>query len=590
MNKLKNYKTIPQNYLAEEILIGILLIYPNTLNYISYSIQKDFFFLESNQIIYLNILKIFQKQNINIITLFYQLKSNKLLQKIGGFKNLIRIMKQSQIFMCSSKKKDYIKELIKLINNSYIKRLLIQYGHNIIRIGYIKKIQNYYIYNKILLYLNSIERNILNDINNKTLKIKDLISRELIQIKYQKIYNIKKNINKSIRSGFLKLDNIILSLPNGNLIIIAGRPSIGKTSLAIHIAYNIFLNQQVSILIFSLEMSNKEIINKIISIACRTEINTTTINSLNKKQWKNITNICFKLLNNNIYLNDKNNVIINKIEKVAKKLKKIDKKIQLIIIDYLQLIELSSEINKKYNRSQELGYITRKLKLLAQFLQIPIIILSQLNRNIEIRSDKEPLLSDLKESGCIKYTDNIITYNKLINEINIYNMIDMIKDLKTYKYIMRKKYKIKIYISYKYIFICQNINKKIFLTSNQKYLSQIKWIKLNYILLSTTINIILKIVYSIEKKYINKIILNNYNKTYDINKNNKFSLICKKIILHNSIEQDADIILILYNKKNEINNLENKKTINIKIAKNRNGISGSCEMFFIPKTNIFQEK
>nr|YP_009394211.1 Replication helicase subunit [Rhodomela confervoides]ARW62773.1 Replication helicase subunit [Rhodomela confervoides] len=587
MSELYKNKFIPQNYLAEEILIGILLIYPNIFNSVTDIIKKDFFFLESNQIIYLNLLEIHKNRDINIVTLFYQLESNKLFKKIGGLKNLMKMMKQSQVFMCSSNKNNYTEELIKLINSSYIRRLLIQYGHNVIKIGYIGRMKNQYIYHKILSYLNFTEKEVGNSTNNNVLEIKNLVSKQLIEIKYQKVYTLKNIKNEFLKSGFTELDNIISGLPDGNLIIIAGRPSIGKTSLAINIAYNVFFNQKISVSIFSLEMSSKEIVNKLISIASKAELNETTINNLDKKQWKSITSICFKLLSNNIYINDKDSVEISDIEYIAKKLKKKDQRIRLIIIDYLQLIGFSLETNKKYNRSQELGYITRKLKLLAQFLQIPIVVLSQLNRNIEARTNKEPLLSDLKESGCIQSRTNINIFNNLINEINISSIRTYLNSV-TYK--SKNNYKTKIHIFQKYIFKCQAIKIKILLTSNHSYLSQIKWIKLNQILLSTTINRKeLKRCYFILKKHVKQIIFDNYYKSYDVNKNSNFSLVCKSIIIHNSIEQDADIILMLYKRKEEIDNSREEKTINIKIAKNRNGISGSCKMLFIPKTNAFRD-
>nr|YP_009398333.1 Replication helicase subunit [Thaumatella adunca]ARW67519.1 Replication helicase subunit [Thaumatella adunca] len=597
MNELYKYRFIPQNYIAEEILIGIILIYPNLLNSTQDILKKEYFFLESNQIIYLNLIEIYKNQKINIIELFYLLESRKLLNKIGGLKKIINMMKQGQIFIYSSKINNYIEILIKLINNSYIQRLIIQYGYNITKIGHISKIENNYLYNKALSYLTFIEAAIKKNKNQKILNIKDLVSKKLIEIKYQNIYDLHK-INKNlILSGLSNLDKIIKCIPDGNLIIIAGRPSIGKTSLAINIAYNVFFNQRISICIFSLEMSNQEILNKLISIACQTEINEITIKKLNQEQWKKITKVCNTLLQNNIYINDQSNIDIEYIEEKTVDIKKKNKQIKLIIIDYLQLIEFSLEESTRYryNRSQELGYITRKLKLLSQFLQLPIIVLSQLNRNIDNRNNKEPLLSDLKESGCIKYTNNMDISSNSINQLNIINIKNQIINLKIYhdikynKKINNNKINSDISIFQEYIFRYELVNKSLLLTSNHKYLSQVIWIKSNQILLSTTINSIIKEKFNIiKRKYIQNIISNKYSKSYDINKNNYFNIVSKEIILHNSIEQDADIILMLYKKQENINQLNNEIILDLKISKNRNGNTGYCKLLFIPQVNIFQ--
>ncbi len=257
--------------------------------------------------------------------------------------------------------------------------------------------------------------------------------------------------------------------------------------------------------------------------------------------------------------------------------------------------------DKKHNRSQELGYITRKLKLLAQLLQIPIITISQLNRNIENRSNKEPLLSDLKESGCINYKNNIdirCKYRQNVSIKNISNKSIKLKVLKNFKKLNSKVCKninendvtlinASIKLNHKYIFKYIQRIQYCKITHNHKCLSVNAWIESNKILSCTTINL-----YSnrnqnlLQKQYVNYIKFNNYLKSYDVNQNYYFTITANNVITHNSIEQDADIILTLYEKEYE--EINQAKIIDIKVSKNRNGNTGYCKLIFLPEVSKFQ--
>nr|YP_010937748.1 DNA replication helicase [Palisada intermedia]WKW95625.1 DNA replication helicase [Palisada intermedia] len=601
MSQVYIKKFIPQNYLAEEILLGSIIIYPKSVIYVKNYIKKDFFFLESHTIIYINLTERINKQ-FNIIQLIYLLKSKSLLKKIGGLKKIINIMRQSQIFINSSKISNYIEKLIHILSSNYIKRLIIQYGYNMTKLGYISKISNQYLYTKLLSYLKFLEKEITkNQQKNKNItSIKQLISIKLLQLKHPIVYNDKnkKNNESHTKFGFKKLDSITNGLPPGNLVVIAGRPSIGKTSFAINIAYNVFFYQKSSICIFSLEMSTKEILNKFLCISCNINIGKKNKIKLKTEDWKKVLNVCKKLIHNNIYINDKNNLKINDIERITKTLIK-NQSINLIIIDYLQLIGSSNEENQKVNRSQELGYITRRLKLLSQLLKLPVLVLSQLNRNIEIRSNKEPILSDLKESGCIKHINNTNLDKclniKSINLVKFYilNINNNTENI-SHKYKYTKTYKnIKfIYLSIKTTLKIINHQFTLELTQNHKYLSGISWKKVGISTKYSKINKKL-VKFNDNKKIINKnyikyILLSKPCKTYDINFNDQFHFLSNYIILHNSIEQDSDIIIMLNNKADE-NSQNTEKIIDIKVCKNRNGYTGYCKILFKPENMKFHE-
>nr|YP_008144809.1 putative replicative DNA helicase [Grateloupia taiwanensis]AGO19764.1 putative replicative DNA helicase [Grateloupia taiwanensis] len=600
LNIMHFYLFPPQNYLAEEILLGTILIHPSIFPQITPLIKEDSFFLECHQIIYKNLINIHRKNKLDIIQLLYCLSDTKALNTIGGINKIIELMKQSQVFMSSNNIIIYTKELVDIINNDYIKRLIIQYGYNVISLAYIKKFPSHQLYNQVTNQLNTTAEKIPKENMHN---FKTLIGDFLLSLHKTDIDNtlIKQTNNDKycLVSGFEQLDKLTNGLPNGDLIVIAGRPSTGKTSLAINIVYNIITEINIGVCIFSLEMSKMQILQKLISIASTIPTKQIILNKINSGEWKNIQTVCKKLLSSKVYLNDTPNMSVDYIEYTTKLLKKETKYVEIIIIDYLQLIQ-TEEIYCE-NRSQELSYITRKLKLLAQNLNVPIIILSQLNRSIETRINKQPLLSDLRESGCLNtsilmnsdsmnylHVANIFSTNKIKQDIQIVQVNHVNNQ---YNILIKKQKRINyksIHILLQYIFkIHINIYNCLEITQNHKLYTKQKWTKQNYIiekekiLKQSTVNT----NYILENSYIINLSYFKYSTVYDIKVDDYSNFIAHNIILHNSIEQDADLVMIL-KEQNKQENLT-LKVIDIFLCKNRNGPTGSCQILFSLENTSF---
>ena len=227
-----------------------------------------------------------------------------------------------------------------------------------------------------------------------------------------------------VPSGFFDLDLLTQGFQKSDLIIIAGRPSMGKTAFALNIARNVADLQAFPVVVFSLEMSRNQIIYRLLSNESGITNSKLRSGIIKSNEWRLISKAINSLSDLNIYLDDKSDITISDIKVKLTNLKLRFGGLGIIIIDYLQLI---SDIQFKDSRVQELSRITRNLKLLAKEFNVPIIVLSQLSRNVESRTNKRPLLSDLRESGCfseattlylsfqkISATSSILKFNKTI--------------------------------------------------------------------------------------------------------------------------------------------------------------------------------
>lgn len=217
---------------------------------------------------------------------------------------------------------------------------------------------------------------------------------------------IQKGIKSGIPTGLRLVDNMTNGWQRSDLIIIAGRPSMGKTAAAVSLIIHPVLQQNIPIAIFSLEMSNFQIGSRIQSFISGVNVSKIIKGQLNMDEVRHITDVCNPLEKAPLYIDDTPNISLLELKSKARKLVK-DKGVQMIVIDYLQLMRSGLDIQ---NREQEIATISRGLKSLAKELNIPVIALSQLSRLVEARSDKKPMLSDLRESGQIEQDADMVIF------------------------------------------------------------------------------------------------------------------------------------------------------------------------------------
>lgn len=408
-------KILPYNFLAERLVLGSILTNPEAIVIVSQYLNVETFYLKSHQVIYQGTLILYSEgKTIDYITLTTWLQDNKLTDYIQDLSIIADFLNQVIAI-------GYLDDYIALIYEKYLRRLLIDLGYGIIESGYLTEIPLEKIFSKI-------EEKFLLLNDRKQKKLFSSSAEVLTQILGEIKQRLKTSQLPGLTSSFPDLDAITQGFHNSDLIIIAGRPSMGKTAFSLALARNIAVNFNLCIAFFSLEMTKQQLLYRLLST--ETLIPHTRLRSgrISKNEWLSINESIDTLSNLSIYIDDTPNISVAEMHFKIKKLKQEHEgKLGLIFVDYLQLLE---EVEKNDNRVQELSKITRSLKKLARELDVPIIVLSQLSRNVETRTNKRPMLSDLRESGSIEQDADVVMmlyrdeyYNTNTTEKNIIEII-----------------------------------------------------------------------------------------------------------------------------------------------------------------------
>ena len=406
-------KYLPHNFLAEKMILSCLLINSEAIEITTQTLTIDAFYFKNHQEIYKAIIFMYQNQiPVDIITLTTCLQDNGLLYKIGGVKVLMDLITQIPNLI-------YLEDYIRLVKDKFIRRRLIKLGYEAMNSGYTTNLS----LEKILNNFENKLFNLTNEIKTQTLiSSAELLNEIFLELK-------QKSLNPTLSglsSGFYDLDSLIQGFQRSDLIVIAGRPSMGKTALSLNIALNIVKNSKLPVLFFSLEMSKEQIMYRL--LAMETNINQIRLKNgkLYQYDWLKLSKVMKVLAKLPFFVDDTSDLSIQGIRSNLKTILFEQNNIGLIIIDYLQLMQNSKL--KTENRVQELSQITRSLKIMAREFNIPIIALSQLSRNVENRVDKKPILSDLRESGSIEQdADLVLMLSKQSTNLKSdYSNIDLI--------------------------------------------------------------------------------------------------------------------------------------------------------------------
>lgn len=385
---------MPQNIDAEEAILGAILVSPTCMNRIVEYIKPDSFYKPAHRYVYEAMLQLYNSETkIDIVSVSDALNMAQKLELVGG-RAFINDLSYKTITTTN------VEYYAKIVQEKAIKRSLINAGSEIINSGYDL--------NPIEESLDNAEKLIFEIASQKAssalLPIKDLVYES-----YSKLEDRAKNKGKltGVASGFYDLDNLYTNgFQKSDLIIIAARPAMGKTSFALNIAQNVALKENVTVAIFSLEMSKDQLTLRLLGAEAEVDAGKIKTGDLNSKDWDKLAIAMEKFTQSKIYIDDTAGCNITDLRAKCRRLAMTEKDLGLIVIDYLQLIEGTG----REDRMQQISGISRGLKILAKELNVPIIALSQLNRAVEGRNEKRPQLSDLRDSGSIEQDADIVMF------------------------------------------------------------------------------------------------------------------------------------------------------------------------------------
>ena len=379
-----------QNVEAEEAVLGAILLDPEAMGRIAETLEPKSFSLRSHQTIYKASLALYSEgKPTDLMTVTTWLSDHKLLEKAGGQLGLTQLLDRTV-------SATNIDQYGLLISDKQTRRNLIESAHKIIELAEDTS-------QPLETVIQKSEEQIANISQGKSQQ--DLVSiGETLIDTFQEIEDRSESkIPPGVPSGFYDLDTMTGGFQRSDLIIVAGRPAMGKTALAVQFGFKI-AKKGLPVAIFSLEMSKGQLVQRLLAGEAKIESTRLRAGNIQQEEWEPLTEAISKLAELPIFIDDSSNPTVSEIKKKAQKLQaENDGKLGLILIDYLQLMDGGSD-----NRVQELSRITRGLKGMAKDLNVPVVVLSQLSRSVEQRTNKRPMLSDLRESGSIEQDADLV--------------------------------------------------------------------------------------------------------------------------------------------------------------------------------------
>ena len=395
MNDSMMDRVPPHNHEAEQSVIGAIFLEPQALITASEVLMPDDFYRTAHQKIFLTMMNLSdQGKAIDVITVTEELSAKKELEDVGGLSYLAELA--NAVPTAAN-----IVHYAKIVEEKALLRRLIRTATKIVEDGYTRE-------DEVEALLSEAEKKMMEVASRKNAGDFKHVKDVLVQT-YDNIEQLQSRDGDitGITTGFTDLDRITAGFQRNDLIIVAARPSVGKTAFALNVARNAAIKAKENVAIFSLEMGADQLVMRMLCAEGNIDAQALRTGSLEDEDWRKLTMAMGSLSNAGIYIDDTPGIRVNEIRSKCRRLAQ-EHGLGMIMIDYMQLIQGSGKPGE--NRQQEVSEISRSLKGLARELKVPVIALSQLSRGVEQRQDKRPMMSDLRESGSIEQDADIVAF------------------------------------------------------------------------------------------------------------------------------------------------------------------------------------
>ena len=385
----------PHSLEAEVAVLGAILLETEALPRALEILTPDCFYKSNHRLVFQAAVQLFERREVvDIVTVTNELRRMDRLDAVGGGLALSTLL--DSVATAAN-----VEHHARIVYDKYLSRRLITASKEIIQEGYADRLPTKELLDQAQASIFAVSEG---GVREGFVHIKDVVRQSFVEIE-----NLHHNPEAmaGTRTGFDDLDAMLTGLHNGDLVIVAARPSMGKTSLMLSIVQNISIDGKHPVAVFSLEMSKQQLALRLLCSEARVDSYRLRRGVISKHEWPNLTRAASLLTNAPIYIDDTPAINVLEMRAKARRLK-MEKGLRLIVVDYLQLMQSAS---KQENRQQEISSISRNLKGLAKELDVPVMALSQLSRAVESRTgNRRPMLSDLRESGAIEQDADVVLF------------------------------------------------------------------------------------------------------------------------------------------------------------------------------------